>query len=139
MEDVTVWYSQFLANGNTADGLEAHLAEAAATALPPRGDGLESLGGPGTAVSSKGFATEIGVVHAPVRVVPFTGHVDAMLENLRTQPHYQGQMVHVHVREAQAAVVAAPRARSSPAQAPARHRRQPAAPAARGAGWQGVG
>ena len=43
VEDVTVWYSQFLANGNTADGLEAHLAEAAATALPPRGDGLESL------------------------------------------------------------------------------------------------
>ena len=97
LEDMTVWYSHYLADGGTPATLEAHLAARAATALPPLPSGDDALG------AAKGFTTELGLVHAPVRPVTYTGSVEAVLESLRAQPTYRAQIVHTHVLQGQEA------------------------------------
>jgi hypothetical protein len=107
-QDMAIWYSLYVGAGGTEDGLPAHLAALAATALPPKDDVGRTLNptpvttatttttAAVSAGASGGFSTELGVVHAPVRPVTYAGAVAAVLASLRAQPTYRGQLVHVH-------------------------------------------
>jgi len=96
-EDMSVWYSRYLADGRAEGDLEAYLAAQAAIALPPR-DPSDAR-----ASAALNISTALGVVHAPVNLVPYRGSVEEVLENLRAQPTYRGQIAHVEVLQGQEA------------------------------------
>ena len=105
-EDMSVWYSHYLADGRAEGDLEMYLAAQAATALPPR----DPSDAPASAALN--ISTSLGVVYAPVNLVPYRGSVKEVLENLRAQPTYRGQIAHAEVLQGQEADLGASAATS---------------------------